>query len=397
MKTTLRLVLPRLRELNTHSALHFALLDRELKILRRGELPLDELAVALAPRFIQAILHPDDTVHVSVPVPPLAGARMEAAIAAIVEPLTLSAADQLAIAHGPRQADGHATLVWADRDPLARAWHAFVQAGLDQVCFYPYALVVPSAGEQEALAGHPAQGLHPDIAGHAAVSEAADVENHATVSGAADVAGRARVSDAACFPDAFWQHPAPAWSLNPQALRPAASRASHWRAPLLWAGAAAAVWLVGLNIYAARIAQESQTLRLGMQHQVAQAFPDMAVVLDPLKQATQRRDALRAAQGTVTDGDAIPLALAAAQLLPDTRNRVQKLHYDKGVLTLDLEEDDSAAAPDARPVEQASAQGLALARTDGGWRIERIRADAGNGAAPEAGSPGRLRIRQGGQ
>lgn len=374
MKTTLRLALPRLRELHTHSLLHFALLDREQHILRRGELPLDELAAVLAPRSVQAILHPDDTVQVSVPVPPLAGARMEAAIAALVEPLTLSAPEQLAIAHSPRQADGHATLVWADRDPLARAWQTFAQAGLDQVCFYPYDLVVPAAAGHDAAPRQAPPGrFHTDDADSAAGSEAVEI------------------------PDAFWQQPVPAWSLNPQALRPAASRASHWRAPLMWTGAAAAVWLVGLNIYASRVAQESQNLRLGMQRQVAQAFPDMTVVLDPLKQATQRRDALRAAQGTVSDGDAIPLALAAAQLLPDTRNRVQTLRYDNGVLTLDLEEDDSAAAPDARPIEQASAQGLALARTDGGWRIERIKPGAANAATPQAGSPGRLRIRQGGQ
>jgi len=374
MKTTLRLVLPRLRELNAHSMLRFALLDREQQILRRGELPLDELSAVLGPRSIQAILHPDDTVHVCVPVPPLTGARMESAMAAIVEPLTLSAPEHLAIAHSARQADGQAILAWADRDPLARAWHAFAQAGLDQVCFYPHALVVPAADEPGADPGQAWQ---------------------ATPSG--EVTIDAAQPDATDLPDAFWQHRVPAWSLNPQALRPAASRASHWRAPLIWVGAAAAVWLIGLNVYAARVAQETQRVRLGMQRQVAQAFPDMAVVLDPLKQATQRRDALRAAQGAVSEGDAMPLALAAAQLLPDTRNRLQKLHYDKGVLTLDLEEDDTVAAPDARPIEQAKAQGLALARTDGGWRIARIEPGAAQASSPEGGTSGRLRIRQGGQ
>ncbi|MFA4913167.1 MAG: hypothetical protein WC590_06010, partial [Burkholderiaceae bacterium] len=69
----------------------------------------------------------------------------------------------------------------------------------------------------------------------------------------------------------------------------------------------------------------------------------------------------------------------------------------KGVLTLDLEEDDTVAAPDARPIEQAKAQGLALARTDGGWRIARIEPGAAQASSPEGGTSGRLRIRQGGQ
>lgn len=350
MKTTLRLALPRLRELTADTTLRFALLDREHQILRSGELPVQELAQVVSPRHVQAILHTDDTVHVRTTVPPLSGARMDAAIVAIAEPLTLSAPEQLALAHSPREADGQATIVWADREPLSRAWQVLAQCGLGNVLFYPQALL--------------------------------DGEDGATDADTPE----------------FWRRPAPAWSLNPPALRPAQSHASHWRGPLAWAGAATAVWLLGLNVYASRIADESTRLRHGMQQQVARAFPDIPVVLDPVKQATQRRDALRAGQGAMAESDLMPLALAAAQLLPETGRRVQKLDYEAGVLTLELEDDDAASArPDATPIEQASAQGLLLARTETGWRIERLgtRGDGSNARA--ASEPARLNIRQQGQ
>lgn len=346
MKTTLRLILPPLRSLAADTVLRFALLDRDLKILRSGELAVHELAHAAPARHVQAILDADDTVHVRAIVPPLSGARKEAALINIVEPLTLSAPEQLALACSPREADGQATLVWTEREPLARAWQLLTQCGLGRVQFYPLAVLVPDEP--------PADTDSPE----------------------------------------FWQCQAPAWSLNPPALRPAPGRAAHWRAPLAWTAAASAVWLLGLNVYAARVADENTRLRQGMQQQVAQAFPDIAVVLDPLKQATQRRDALRASQGTVATDDFMPLALAAADLLPDLGKRLQALDFKDGVLQLVLQDDDGTESlPDATPIERAKAQDLRLARTDTGWRIEKRVAQE---AARDAGGtePTRLHWRQ---
>ena len=346
MKTTLRLLLPPLRAITADTVLRFALLDRDLRILRSGELAVHELAQAVQARHVQAFLDADDTVHVRVTVPPLSGARREAAIINIVEPLTLSAPEQLALACSPREADGQATLVWTEREPLARTWQLLMQSGLGQVQFYPLALLVPQDAATEP-----------------------------------------------CSPE-FWQRQAPAWSLNPPALRPAPDRASHWRAPLAWTAAATAVWLLGLNVHAARVADESTRLRQGMQQQVAQAFPELPVVLDPVKQATQRRDALRASQGAATTSDFVTLALAAAELLPDMGKHLQGLDFQDGVLRLVLQDDDGTKSlPDAAPIERAKAQDLRLSRTDTGWRIERLGAQDAARDTRSAG-PARLNIRQ---
>ncbi len=48
------------------------------------------------------------------------------------------------------------------------------------------------------------------------------------------------------------------------------------------------MWTVGLNLYAARQADEGQRLKALMSQQVRQAFPELPVVLNPLQQARQQ-------------------------------------------------------------------------------------------------------------
>lgn len=157
------------------------------------------------------------------------------------------------------------------------------------------------------------------------------------------------------------------------------------------------IWLVGLNLHASQLRQEAAQLRTAMQQQVRQAFPDIPVVVDPLKQATQRRDSLRAAQGTASENDFLPLALSAAKLLPPNAQRLAGLRYEQGTLDLTLLDDDGeTAAPDAAPVKQAAAMGLALSRTDTGWRIARAGSGGAGNSAATHGSP-RIQIQQGGR
>ncbi|MEI2414709.1 type II secretion system protein GspL [Orrella sp. JC864] len=349
MKTVLRIALPPLRALDGQTPIAFALLGRERRVLRAGELPLPQLAQAAPGARIEAVLHPADTVVTALQLPPLGRRHQGAAVAALVEPLALSAVQDLAIAHAPRQPDGQVAVAWMDRALLAQGWQRLEQAGLQVADILPTAAVLPpgDAAPEQPLA-LPA--------------------------------------------DARWQGAALRWSLALPELRPAGAPLSRWRRPLWWAAGAAAVWLLGLNLHASQLRQEAQALRHTMQQQVRQAFPDIPVVVDALKQATQRRDSLRAAQGTASDSDFMPLALSAAQLLPAARTRVEGLRFEDGVLHLDLEEDpDAPAAPDAGPIQQAASLGLSLSRTEQGWRLERAAA----GSAPEPGGTPRVRLQGG--
>src|SRR3546814_5636900 len=117
-----------------------------------------------------------------------------------------------------------------------------------------------------------------------------------------------------------------------------ASASGRWRKAIYWSVAAAAVWLIGLNWYAAQLSHEVETLQKNMEQAVIQAFPQVPVVIDPLRQAQNQRDALRLAQGAAAEDDFMPLALAAAQVLDFARSHVRSLRYEHGVLTLMLAE-----------------------------------------------------------
>ena len=353
MKNLLRIALPPLRTFGDDAPIAFALLGRDTRVLRAGELPLHQLPQAAAGARVQAVLHPADTVITALSLPPLSRKHFATAVAALVEPLTLSSPQDLAIGHGPRADDGRVEVAWTDRAALARAWRRLTDAGLAVADIVPTAAVLPAS----------------DPSPEAPLSLPIDTR---------------------------WQLPARRWSLALPELRPATAPLARWRAPLLWGVAAALVWLIGLNLHASQLRGEAQGLRQAMQQQVRQAFPDIPVVVDPLKQATQRRDSLRASQGTSSESDFMPLAMAAAQLLPAGRHRVVSLRYDDGALQLGLDEDEDAstAAPDAGLVQQAAALGLSLTRNDEGWRLARApaRRDCPMKPASLANTAQRLRL-----
>lgn len=326
MKTILRLALPPLRALNPDLEIPFVLLDRDRRVLRSGELALHELASAVPASRVEAILHPQDTVETRIALPPLRGARLHAAAIALVEPLTLSATDDLAIAFGPRDGDGQAHVAWASRAALERGWATLAQAGLEIAALYPTnAMLGPQAGHTDAPLSLPA--------------------------------------------DARWQHPGPAWSLALPDLRPAAQGRSRWRGPLAWSAAALAVWVAGLNIHAAQLAAEGEALQRSVHDRVAAAFPELPLIVDPLKQAQQRVDALRAARSVASDSDFMPLAQAAAQMLPAGSFELSALAYQDGVLAIDRGDNAPGTVPREAGARPQNGPGPVLASSATGWKV----------------------------
>lgn len=143
MKTTLRLELPALSMLHASSRVAFALLDRQHAVQRTGELPLAELAAAVPPSRVEAILHPADSVLTTVTVPPLPTHRLQAAVAGAVEPMLLGDIESLAVAHGARTGDGAVAVAWTARDPLARALRLLADNGLPADVLMPAPLALP--------------------------------------------------------------------------------------------------------------------------------------------------------------------------------------------------------------------------------------------------------------
>ncbi|WP_116522635.1 type II secretion system protein GspL [Achromobacter insuavis] len=327
MKNSLRIALAPLAELGPGSLLPFAWFDRRGRCACQGELTLHALGQAYPQAACEAVLHPADVIAATVQVPAVAKARFAAAVRGALEPLVLSDLDDLAIGHGPRDADGNVALAWAPREPVRRAWSLLSAQGLRA-----HALIAP-------------QTLAPD--------------------------DTAPLRDPA---DPRWLAPSPPWSLAMPQLAPA--RASRWRPVWRWSAVAAVVWIGGLNLHAAQLRGEAQSLRDGMRRQVLAAFPELPVVLDPARQAQQGLDALQNRRGAANAGDFLPLARAAAQTLPFAADNVARLSYADQALTLQLADAGAQAQRVAETpalIQQAASQGLKLERgdTDNTWRITR--------------------------
>jgi len=310
--------------------LAFALFGRGGNLLRSGELPLEELARAVPVDHVEAILHPHDAIVVTAQLPPLPARRLEAAVRGSVEPLALSDTAELCIAHGPRAADGSVCIAWTGRHALLDAWRRLADAGLGLAAIVPHALALPADDP------HPRQALALPV-------------------------------------DARWRAPLPRWSLARPEWRPVSST-HRWRNAALWAGAAALLWLCGLNIYAAQLRGEARAVQASTEQAVRKAFPSMGILMDPVRQVQGVRDRLRLADGAAADDSFMPLVLGAADVLGFAAGHVASLRYEQGILTLVLAEGYEPPANEAALHQAAAVRSLALRKDDGAahtWQVRR--------------------------
>lgn len=316
MKHQVRIALPPLADLAPDSLIPFAVLDRRQRVVRSGELRLDQLSANLPQRSVHAILHPGDAVVVEVDVPPLPDSRLQAAVEARVEPLALSELSTLCIAHGARRADGKMQVAWAGRQPLLAGWQLLDKAGLDVRALVPCELALPQN----------------DLAPQTQLALPADER---------------------------WQAPLPKWSLARADLGPR-RQASHWRSAIVWVAAATLLWTVGLRLHAVQLRSEAQTLRSSMEAKVRSTFPSIPVILDPLQQAHAQLANLRQGNSAQSADRFLPLVLEAARLLGFASGHVVGLKYGQGALTLQLAEGYQPPADESSLQQAAARAGLRL-------------------------------------
>lgn len=330
MKQSLRLALPPLASLTPDTPIPFALFDRGGSIRRSGTLPASQLATLAPGRRAQAILHPGEAVVTVVDLPPVPARRLDAAVQGRIEPMALEPLGELCVAHGPQTADGTVQAAWVSRRLLLKAWQMLHDAGLKLDAIVPFELALPQG----------------DPTPHAPLELPADDR---------------------------WRAPLPAWSLARAQWRPAA-RHSRWRAPLAWAAAALGLWLAGLNLYAVQLRGEARALQVRNEQAVREAFPEIPVIIDPLRQARNQYDMLRAGQGMTAHDDFMPVALDAAQVLSFAAGHVAALHYHDGRLRLELAPGYTPPADEAALTRAAAAQALDVRKDSDAanvWIVER--------------------------
>lgn len=289
------------------------------------------LVARISPKRVEVQPHPSDVAMTGIALPALPANRRRDAVLGALELMTLDGTGSLVVGFGPRDADGHVAVAWMGADAFGAALLPLREAGLEVD-----ALVPPTADESWTGAG---------------------------------------------------------WSwVFPGATGPDSGASPRWIAPALaWTAAALVVGVAGLNLESRRLADEGRALSRRMSAEVKAAFPEVQVVLNPLQQARQMREARRngasAGGGTAPDGPA--MLRAVATLLTQAQAQVQRIDYQDGQLRVRWREG-SAFGQAALGALQAQARPLGLAvRPDGnGLRFEADAAQAAAGEVHAAGAVG---------
>ncbi|MDP9881278.1 general secretion pathway protein L [Variovorax boronicumulans] len=326
-----------------------------------GALALGAVAGCFEARHLEVALAPGEVALASFALPPLTARHLHAAVLGAIEPCALQPIDALAVGIGPRGADGTVPTAWIARDTMARWLTLLRRHGIA-----PRALCVPTAflptptqgwtglqldrwlvvrtgagaGFMQALP----HGADRDaaLAAYVTSGEAASPVVHWT---------EQEEGDAARWSGEGWR-----WALS--ASDPAqahAGVAALLRPAALWGCMAALVWTAGLQVHAHRLATQGQALKREMAARVKAAFPELPVVVNPVQQARQQKEA-RAGQApqAAVGGDYAALSRAAVGLLAQLpAGQVQALHYTAGELRIRWRE---GAAPNTEALRVLQAQ-----------------------------------------
>ncbi|KPW21342.1 proteinral secretion pathway protein GspL [Pseudomonas cannabina pv. alisalensis] len=358
----LRIALPPLHTLTLNSELTFARLDRRNHLIESGRSSLQHLCEGFDKQSVEAFLHPLDSLLADIELAPLSALHTKAAAVLAAQGLVLGDTEQVHIACSARQLDGRVQIGWLPKADLRRLMELlnprhFSLHGLFPA---PYALPVPAAGH---------------------VSVCLVDEHWLLRYSAASATVQPRLAEDLDEPltrglepawpgegDSCLSGASPGWSLHGGMASVARSKGNRVGA-LACCALAVGVWVAGLNLYAAREAEQGQQLKARMTQRVQQAFPQLPIILNPLQQARQQVAALTGAKEAGTVAGFNGLMVHAAQALPFLIGSVQSLTFSEGKLQVQLLADmPSPAGEGAWQVALAQA-GLAVSRDERAWTI----------------------------
>lgn len=342
-----------------------------------GARALDAVARDFQTKRLELSLHPADAPMASFTLPPLSGRRLHAAVQGAIEPCALQPLDALVTAFGQRGDDGNVPAAWTGRGVMD-GWMGMLRR---------HGLPVRELQLPAAFLQRPEQGWNACLIDGWIVVRTGAAEGFmqwlpegtdraaslATLAGGEAALPNVQWVDDDDVPER-WSGQGWGWSLQASDL--AVGRAAAGMAlakPVVgWAVLAIAVWLTGLNVYAARLATQGQALKRQMAARVKAAFPDVPVVVNPLQQTRQQLEARSTGtpQGAITN-DYAGLSRAAVNLLAQTPpGQVQGLRYTAGELRIQWRD---GAAPNAQARQalqaQGKEQGLAVADDAGVLRV----------------------------
>ena len=345
---------------------------------------LPAIAARFQARRVEFCPHPADVSMTQIELPPLPARRQRIAVLGAIELLALTPPHDLAVGFGPRSDKGIVPVAWMSAGVLSSCVQTLHAHGLPAHAVFPLPAFLPGPQDASWPRGEAVAVCLDDwVVLRTGAEEGA---LHPVSAGCADLAQiGARL--APLLPDSpslQWlemdqptqaqRGPAPvpwtgtgwSWTL-PMNKTMAGAADRRWLGPAIgWAATAAAVWLLGLNLHASQVAGQGQALARQMRAQVKAAYPEVSVVLNPLQQARQLRDARRAGVGSVESADFAVLMRASAALLPQAEGQVQALDFGDGQLQIRWREGATPGPQELKSLQvQAQDHGLAV-QLDGG-------------------------------
>lgn len=370
--TILRLLLPRLATLDPQAAIPFVRFDKR-GAAEAGQATLTDLASRWPGTSLQAILHPTDATITEVRMPPLPPSKLRQAMGGVIDGLVLAGRATVVASHGPRLSNGLVPVVWANEQVLRDAAKRLLALGFGPAVFVPapFCLAHPAPAPAVAVAGQVspwtawlhAEGyivvrtgtsgfVHPIVeeSTEAAISRLLARHQPGDVSWVHELpqAWNAQHTAAATMMPVVqgWAGGIPTWACLRADDRDAGT-AGAWRRPaLVWVGAVA-VWLLGLNLYAAVLASEGREINRAMVDRVRAEFPGAGSGLNPLQQARQLRDAQQQAVTNAARAEFGGMVAILAEHAGFAAGDIRTLRYEPGILHLELE-------PDAAPAKEGS-------------------------------------------
>ncbi|MBJ2288217.1 type II secretion system protein GspL [Pseudomonas sp. MF6755] len=339
----LRIGLPPLAQLSVDSPVQFAWLERGV-VVSAGCESLARLGQHR--QALECFLHPRDSLLTSLELPPLPAAKTAAAVACAAQALILGAVDQMHVAHGPRDSDGRVQVAWVPKAGLQRLTQVLAQAQLRLRGVYPAPYALPVAT--------------------AALDEGYWLTRESLQQGAVHPLGQQALEVPLVEAAHRWSGAVPAWGLHAGLSQRASG---GWGRALACVALAAVIWTLGLNLYAARQADQGQRLKALMSQQVRQAFPQLPVVLNPLQQARQQLAARQSGAAADPGQRFTSLLQLAGRHLPFMVGSVDSLSFEQGHLHLALLADSHNPAAEGDWQAALAEAGFAATRDDQGWNI----------------------------
>ena len=304
MRTHLQILLPELAQLSLDNDVAFSVVHKRGQVTRHDHTSLRQLAQQFPSLPFLLLVQASDTVHTTISLPPLKKAQQAMAIQSRLQQMLLAPLSQHVFCYEAKP-DHHFTVVWTERAPLQHVLRSLNALSIHRIMVQPASL--------------------------------SPTQPHS--------------------PQCYLIHKALDFSSQLQHSMPWEKQLTR---PLLLGLTAMALVVVGLYSHTRQQHDELHTLQTLAQQAVSDRWPQLPVVVTPLKQAQQALHNMAQPEQRVTPSLQSLLQLSAQWLAPMTPN-IQRLNWKDHTLQLFLHPDSNTQSLQTlvdSTHEQLQAQGL---------------------------------------